>query len=63
MSELNKFQTNRNEYVMIILDGKDIEIWLEQQTWHTGRERVPREVGDEYSMDSDGDASEWFQSS
>ena len=49
--------------IEVSLDGKDIEIWLEQQTWHIGRERVPREVGDEYSMDSDGDASEWFQSS
>ena len=49
--------------IEVKLDGKDIEIWLEQQTWHTGRERVPREVGDEYSMDSDGDAAEWFQSS
>ena len=56
------------EYVLgglieVTLEGEDIEIWLEQQTWHTGRERVPREVGDEYAMDSDGDASEWFQSS
>ena len=49
--------------IEVTLEGEDIEIWLEQQTWHTGRERVPREVGDEYAMDSDGDASEWFQSS
>ena len=44
--------------IEVTLEGEDIEIWLEQQTWHTGRERVPREVGDEYAMDSDGDASE-----
>ena len=49
--------------IEVTLEGEDIEIWLEQQTWHIGRERVPREVGDEYSMDSDGDAAEWFQSS
>ena len=49
--------------IEVTLEGQDIEIWLEQQTWHTGRERIPREVGDEYAMDSDGEASEWFQSS
>ncbi len=47
--------------IEVTLEGSDIEVWLEQQTWHVGRERVPREVGDDYSMDSDGDASEWFQ--
>ena len=49
--------------IEVLLDGTDIEIWLEQQTWHIGRESIPREVGDEYSMDSYGDASEWFKSS
>lgn len=49
--------------IEVTLDGTDIEIWLEQQTWHVGRESIPREVGDEYSMYSDGDASEWFQPS
>ena len=48
--------------IEVTLEGRDIEIWLEQQTWHIGREKVPREVGDEYSMGSDGDAAEWFQS-
>ena len=27
------------------------------------KRKSPREVGDEYAMDSDGDATEWFQSS
>ena len=49
--------------IEVTLDGTDIEIWLEQQTWHVGRESIPREVGDEYSMYSDGDASEWVQPS
>ena len=49
--------------IEVTLDGTDIEMWLEQQTWHVGRESIPREVGDEYSMYSDGDASEWFQPS
>tara|TARA_B100000676_G_scaffold226618_1_gene224420 strand:+ start:1303 stop:1662 length:360 start_codon:yes stop_codon:yes gene_type:complete len=48
--------------IEVTLEGSDIEIWLEQQTWHIGREKVPRVVGDEYSMSSDGDAAEWFQS-
>jgi len=48
--------------IEVTLEGDDIEIWLEQQTWHIGREKVPREVGDEYSMGSDGEAAEWFQS-
>ena len=48
--------------IEVTLEGRDIEIWLEQQTWHIGREKVPREVGDEYSMGSDGEAAEWFQS-
>tara|TARA_B100000287_G_scaffold403085_1_gene424557 strand:- start:997 stop:1485 length:489 start_codon:yes stop_codon:yes gene_type:complete len=49
--------------IEVSLHGTDIEIWLEQQTWHVGRESVPREVGDEFSMDPSGDASEWFQTS
>ena len=50
-------------FVEVSLNGKDIEIWLEQQTWHNGRERIPREVDDEFSMNQFGDPSEWFQSS
>jgi len=49
--------------IEVTLVGKEIEIWLEQQTWHNGREIIPREIGDEYSMDHNGDASEWFKSS
>ena len=47
--------------IEVTLVGQEIEIWLEQQTWHKGREIVPREIGDEYSMDHNGDASEWFK--
>lgn len=46
----------------ITLTGRDIVIWLEQATWHNGREIVPREVGDELAMNETGDASEWFES-
>ena len=44
----------------ISLTGREIVIWLEQATWHTGRDIVPREVGDELAMTEDGVASEWL---
>ena len=46
----------------ISLTGRDIVLWLEQATWHNGRDIVPREVGDELSMTETGEASEWFGS-
>ena len=46
----------------ISLTGRDIVIWLEQATWHNGRDIVPSEVGDELAMTEDGEASEWFGS-
>ena len=46
----------------VSLTGRDIVIWLEQATWHNGRDIVPREVGDELAMTEDGEASEWFGS-
>lgn len=44
----------------ISLSGRDIFLWLEQATWHKGRDIVPREVGDELAMTETGEASEWF---
>jgi len=49
--------------IEVTLNGPDIIIWLEQCTWHSGRENIPREVGDELAMSSSGEASEWFGSS
>ena len=46
----------------VSLTGRDIVIWLEQATWHNGRDIVPRVVGDELAMTEDGEASEWFGS-
>ena len=34
----------------VSLTGRDIVIWLEQATWHNGRDIVPREVGDELAI-------------
>jgi len=46
----------------VSLAGRDIILWLEQATWHKGRDVVPREVGDELAMSETGEASEWFGS-
>ena len=46
--------------IRVELKGPEIEVWLEQQTWHSGRDLVPRTVGDEYSMADEGVAAEWF---
>ena len=42
------------------LTGEELAVWLEQQTWHAGRDSVPRSVGDELTMASDGEPVEWF---
>ena len=49
--------------IEVSLKANEIVIWLEQFTWHSGREIIPREVGDELAMTSFGGASEWFDSS
>ena len=46
----------------VTLECSEIEPWLEQQTWHRGREEVPRSIGDEISMNVEGSPSEWFDS-
>ena len=46
----------------VSLTGRDIVLWLEQATWHNGRDIVPREVGDELAMTETGEAAEWFES-
>jgi predicted RNA binding protein with dsRBD fold (UPF0201 family) len=46
----------------ISLNGSEIILWLEQATWHNGRDIVPREVGDELAMSETGEATEWFES-
>jgi predicted RNA binding protein with dsRBD fold (UPF0201 family) len=42
------------------LTGEDLAGWLEKQTWHTGRDSLPRSVGDGLAMDGDGEPVEWF---
>lgn len=45
----------------VSLIGPDIVIWLEQITWHSGRDAIPREVGDDLAMTMSGEAAEWFE--
>ncbi|MBI87676.1 MAG: hypothetical protein CMB67_01425 [Euryarchaeota archaeon] len=44
----------------VILVGSEVRLWLEQHTWHRGREGIPRSIGDDNSMTELGEPSEWF---
>ena len=46
--------------IKIEISGEDLDIWLEQQTWHEGRNEFPRFSGDELAMRRDGEPTEWF---
>tara|TARA_B100000959_G_scaffold286964_1_gene368342 strand:+ start:3562 stop:4086 length:525 start_codon:yes stop_codon:yes gene_type:complete len=46
--------------INICLEGKDLGLWMEQHTWHSGRDLVPRSIGDSLAMDESGEAAEWF---
>lgn len=46
--------------ISVVLRARDLGLWLEQQTWHRGRELVPRSIGDDLAMDDFGEAVEWF---
>ena len=45
--------------ITIEIEGDNLADWLEAATWHSGRENIPRKIGVEFSMLSDGDASTW----
>ena len=42
------------------LQGENLGLWLEEQTWHEGRNSIPRTVGDDLQMENDGTPKEWF---
>ena len=44
----------------VVVEGRDLDMWLEQQTWHSGRDTVPRRAGDEFAMSREGTPREWF---
>lgn len=45
--------------VTIEIGGENLGDWLEAATWHSGRENIPRRIGDEFTMDADGEAVTW----
>ena len=47
-------------FFTITIEGDDLQRWLEDVTWHRGRQEIPRNVGDERSMSKMGEPREWF---
>ncbi len=45
--------------ITIEIEGENLSDWLEAATWHSGRENIPRSIGDEFSMRNDGDSVAW----
>jgi len=45
--------------ITVEIGGENLDDWLEAATWHSGRENIPRRVGDEFTMDDDGEAVTW----
>jgi len=45
--------------ITVEIEGDNLGDWLEAATWHSGRENIPRRIGDEFTMNSDGDAVTW----
>jgi len=46
--------------ITVRLTSDGLRDWLEAATWHLGRENVPRKIGDENTMDADGEAATWI---
>ena len=44
----------------ITLEAVHLSDWLEEVTWHRGREEISRKIRDERAMSNDGRAREWF---
>jgi predicted RNA binding protein with dsRBD fold (UPF0201 family) len=45
--------------ITVALTSDDLGDWLEAATWHSGRDRMPRSIGDEKTMAEDGEAATW----
>ena len=45
--------------IVVEIGGENLEDWLEAATWHSGRENIPRRIGDELTMDKKGEAVTW----
>ena len=44
----------------IEVESENINAWIEEMTWHKGREEIPREINDELKMRRDGTSQDWF---
>ncbi len=45
--------------ITVEIGGENLADWLEAATWHSGRENIPRRIGDDFTMDEKGDAVIW----
>ncbi len=46
--------------IRIEIKSDNLASWIEEVTWHPGRQEIPREIGDELRMSDDGTVAEWF---
>ena len=46
--------------ITIKLEGEDLLAWIEEATWHPGRDEIPRTIGDDLSMNQDGTPITWI---
>ena len=44
----------------LTLHSLNLCAWIEEKTWHKGREAIPREINDELKMRNDGVPQDWF---
>lgn len=54
-----------NEYPLggffeLTVESTNIIAWIEEMTWHHGRDEIPRTVDDELKMRRDGVPQDWF---
>ena len=46
--------------IEVTMQSPDLPVWMQEATWHPGRREIPRSVGDDLGMHSDGTVAEWF---
>lgn len=46
--------------ILVELEGEGLAEWMEEATWHPGREDFPRQLGDDFAMRKDGAPVDWI---